>query len=84
MKDPKSIKPCAEIVDYHPLDCQHSKPIKCYLKKEYTDGKKKYTCPEKLVIELPRCGHEAKVNRCGVNLLSLENDVVVHAFIFLF
>ena len=62
-KDPSKVKPCAEIVEYHPADCLHTKTVKCYIEKEYSKGQRKYVCPEKMVIELPRCGHEAKVRR---------------------
>lgn len=60
-RDPTSVKQCSKIVQYHPQDCPHTKTIKCYMEKEYR-GQRKYVCPEKLTIELPRCGHEAMVS----------------------
>ena len=61
LKDPSSVKQCSQLVEYYPSDCTHSKIIKCYLEKAYRTGQRRYVCPEKVNVALPRCGHEVLV-----------------------
>jgi hypothetical protein len=77
-RDPSQLKHCAEMVQYHPADCSHSKTIKCYIAKEFNGGQRKYICPEKLTVELPRCGHEARVSEIAAYFLDCRHT---HFFI---
>ena len=52
---------CEHIVEFLP-DCGHSMSVKCSLKSAYQASPERFVCPQKLQVELPRCGHRAKVS----------------------
>ena len=59
--DPTSVPKCEESVSFHPTACKHLRKMKCHLAQAYRNDRAVYICPQRLTVELPRCGHAHKV-----------------------